>query len=111
MMKLSRYGLKLEITRSKPFYAYRHPNSDISNFIEHVESTFTKFNKDKYNVFLMGDFNIDLLRYDSPGYTRDLVNSMISHFFYRISSNHLELQTILLQLLIIYSQISLILKP
>ena len=45
--------------------AYRHPNSDTSNFIEYVESTFTKFNKDKYNVFLMGDFNIDLLQYDS----------------------------------------------
>ena len=28
--------------------AYRHPNSDISNFIEYVESTFTKVNKDKY---------------------------------------------------------------
>ena len=61
--------------------AYRHPNSDTSNFIEYVESTFTKFNKDKYNVFLMGDFNIDLLQYDSHSYTNDSVNSMISHSF------------------------------
>ena len=30
---------------------YRHPNSDVSNFMEYVESTFTKFNKDKYNAF------------------------------------------------------------
>ena len=63
--------------------AYRHSNSDISNFIDYVESTFTKFNKDKYNVFLMGDFNIDLLQYDSHSYTNDFVNSMISLFFFR----------------------------
>ena len=61
--------------------AYRDPNSDISNFIEYVESTFTKFNKDKYNMFLMGDFNIDLLQYDSHSYTNNFVNSMISHSF------------------------------
>ena len=60
--------------------AYRPPNSDISNFIEYVESTFTKFNKNKYNVFLMGDFIIDLLR-DSHSNTNDFVNSMISHSF------------------------------
>ena len=38
---------------------YRHPNTDISHFIEYVEATLSKINKNKYNVFLMGDFNID----------------------------------------------------
>ena len=30
-----------------------------------METTFTEMNKDKYNIFIMGDFNIDLLQYDT----------------------------------------------
>ena len=82
-MNSSQYGLKLGTKRAKLLCgcAYRHPNSKIANFIEYVESTFTKSNKDKYNVLLMGDFNIDLLQYDSHSYTNNFVNSMISHSF------------------------------
>ena len=38
-------------------------------------------NKDKYYIFIMGDFNIDLLQYDTHNSTNDFLNSMISHSF------------------------------
>ena len=44
---------------------YRHPNTDSVKFIEYIESTLSKIDCNKYEVFLMGDFNIDLLQYGS----------------------------------------------
>ena len=65
---------------------YRNFSQAITNFIEYVESTFIKFNKDKHDVFLMGDFNIDLLPYDSHSYTNDFANTMIWHLFSTLHS-------------------------
>ena len=61
--------------------AYRHPNTDPINFIEYIETTLAKIHKNKYEIFFMGDFNIDLLQYDSHNPTNDFVNSLISHSF------------------------------
>ena len=60
---------------------YRHPNTDISNFHDHIESLLKRLDKNKYNVFIMGDFNIDLLQYESNSHTKDFINSVISHSF------------------------------
>ena len=60
---------------------YRHPNTDDTCFTQYMETTFTEMNKDKYNIFIMGDFNIDLLQYDTHNSTNDFLNSMISHSF------------------------------
>ena len=38
-------------------------------------------NKNKYDIFLMGDFYIDLLQYDSHNPTNDFINFMVSHSF------------------------------
>ena len=59
---------------------YRHPNTDIPNFHDHIESL-KRLDKNKYNVFIMGDFNIDLLQYESNSHTNDFINSVISHSF------------------------------
>ena len=37
--------------------------------------------KNKCNVFLMGDFNSDLLQYESQSYTDDFSNTVISQSF------------------------------
>ena len=60
---------------------YHHPNTDSNNFLEYLEKTFSKINKNKYDIFLMGGFNIDPLQYDSRNPTNDFINSMVSHFF------------------------------
>ena len=58
-----------------------HPNTDVSNFMDYLESTFSKVNQQKYQVFLLGDFNIDLLQYESLSYTNDFLNTMSSNSF------------------------------
>ena len=60
---------------------YRHPNTDTAKFMEYIESTLTKIDKNKYAVFLMGGFNIDLLKYESHNCTNDFINSLVSHSF------------------------------
>ena len=60
---------------------YCHPSTDIPNFHDHIESLLKRLDKNKYNVFIMGDFNIDLLQYESNSYANDFINSVISHSF------------------------------
>ena len=60
---------------------YRHPNTDTSRFVEQIESIFKKINETKYNIFVMGDFNIDLLQYESHNNTDEFLNTIISHSF------------------------------
>ena len=60
---------------------YRHPNTDVTNLMQYLEATFSLIDKKKYNVFLMGDFNIDLLQYESHSSTDDFLNTMISNSF------------------------------
>ena len=59
--------------------AYRHPNSSIDLFTSHLQSILPKLlNK---QVFIMGDFNINLLNYDTHTATNDFANSLFSNNF------------------------------
>ena len=54
--------------------------------MDYLESTFSKVNQQKYQVFLyqvflLGDFSIDLLQYESHSYTNDFLSTMISNSF------------------------------
>ena len=82
---------------------HRHPNSDVTKLAEYVETTLTKLNNKNYHIFLMGDFNIDLLQYESHNSTNDFLNSMDLIHFYHIFFSLQESQIILQLLLIIFS--------
>jgi len=57
----------------------RHPGADIETFISNFRIILPKLlNK---QVFIMGDFNINLLNYDSHTATSDLVNTFFSNNF------------------------------
>ena len=60
---------------------YRHPNKDPTKFLKYIESTISKIDCYKYEIFLIGDFNIDLLQYDSNTISNDFINSMTAHSF------------------------------
>ena len=60
---------------------YRYPNTDVTNLMQYLEATFSLVDKKKYNIFVMGDFNIDLLQYESHSSTNDFLNTMISNSF------------------------------
>ena len=59
--------------------AYRHPNTDADKFNDYIK-TIEKISKENKLIFLIGDFNISLLNYESHGETNDFINTMISHY-------------------------------
>ena len=61
--------------------AYRHPDTDNTKFIEYLEATSFKVDKNKI-ICVIGDFNINLLNYEShsASETSEFINSMVSHY-------------------------------
>ena len=49
--------------------AYRHPNTDVKKFNDYVNQTMQKISRENKLIFLMGDFNVNLLNYESHGET------------------------------------------
>ena len=60
---------------------YRHPNRDPNNFFEYTENTLSKIDNNKYQIFIIGDYNIDLLQYEHSSLSDDFINLMISKSF------------------------------
>ena len=60
--------------------AYRHPNTDVKKFNDYVNQTMQKISKKNKLIFLMGDFNVNLLNYESHGETNEFINTMVSHY-------------------------------
>ena len=50
-------------------YVYRHPNSDVVVVTSHLQPNLPKLTNKQ--VFIMGDFNINLLHYDEHAPTND----------------------------------------
>ena len=60
---------------------YRHPSSDIDNFCDYLQETLSSpavFNK---QVFILGDFNINFLNYNSSTPITNYVNFLFSKQF------------------------------
>ena len=57
---------------------YRHPSSNIDNLTSHFQNVFAKLPSNKL-LFVMGDFNVNLLHYASHTPTGDFVNNFFSH--------------------------------
>lgn len=60
---------------------YRHPNGDLERFIEYVSSTTDRINQENKPCIIMGDFNIDLLKFESHSATDGFLNTLGSNFF------------------------------
>ena len=60
---------------------YRHPNTDISLFTDYIDKYLSKLSKENKKCYLSGDFNIDLLKYDTSCKHRDFLNLMVSFGF------------------------------
>ena len=59
---------------------HRHPSTDMSSFIDHIDLTLQKVQKENKTVFMMGDFSMNLLKYQSHPETNDFINLMVSHY-------------------------------
>ena len=60
---------------------YRHPDTDIKKFNNYIDNIMQKISKENKLLSIMGDFNVNLLNYESHNDTNDFINTMISHHF------------------------------
>lgn len=58
---------------------YRHPRQNISKFLDHLDSTLCKLSKENKEIYICGDFNIDLLKIDSVKSNLDFFNLLNSY--------------------------------
>ena len=60
---------------------YRHPNGNLDNFMNYVNSTIEKIHHENKQCLIMGDFNIDLLRIDDHSDSENFINTLGSFCF------------------------------
>ena len=61
---------------------YRHPHSsNLKDFSSYINTCLVKLNKESKEIYVTGDFNIDLLKYDSNCNYRDFYNLITSNGF------------------------------
>ena len=61
---------------------YRCPNMDLDEFNDNYLNTLTdKISKENKSVFLLGDFNVDLLKYYKHAPTNEFLDSLFSRMF------------------------------
>ena len=60
---------------------YRPPNSNMQMFIDKMNTIMSKVTNEQKECLLLGDFNIDLLRYNQHNITNDFLDTMFSHSF------------------------------
>ena len=58
---------------------YRHPKSKLDTFTEELEELLRKLNQGKYDIYLLGDFNINFLKYDSHQPTEKYLDMLYSN--------------------------------
>ena len=61
--------------------AYRHPSSNPAKFKEHLKSSLSCLTRENKNIFLMGDFHINLLNCESKPESNDFLHMLNSYFF------------------------------
>ena len=60
---------------------YRHPRNDMTKFIEYIENCLETLDKENKQVYISGDFNIDLLKLDNNSAYLEFYNLLVSHGF------------------------------
>ena len=60
---------------------YRHPKSELEDFNRYISKCLIKINKEKKECYVTGDFNVDLLKYDTNHKYAEFLNNMTSFGF------------------------------
>ena len=61
---------------------YRPPNTDTLKFSDKLSEILDKVNKENRNFYIMGDFNVDLLKQTSNNHSQVFLNVLLSNSFY-----------------------------
>ena len=60
---------------------YRHPKMDVTEFNNILNNLLKKINQEQKTVFLLGDFNIDLMHYNEHKPTNEFLDSLASNSY------------------------------
>ena len=60
---------------------YRHPNSKIENFIDYYTKIMEKISNEKKYGIIMGDFNINLLNFETHPLTHEFLGNLGPYYF------------------------------
>ncbi len=74
--------IEVQNTKSKNMLcccAYRHSSSEIQKFNDHMQEMMTKIENENKCVFIMGDFNINLLNYENHTPTNNFINNFFTN--------------------------------
>ena len=66
---------------------YRPPNQSVGMFINDIYTVLSNLQKENKDCYLMGDYNIDLMKMDVCLYVNDFAELMASHCFFPIIYN------------------------
>ena len=59
----------------------RHPLGNLDNFLNHLNMIVDKIHCEKKYCVLLGDFNLDLLKFESHPSTENVLNTLGSYYF------------------------------
>ena len=78
-------ALRIEIHNSYSLnvlnVAYRHPNGNLDSFFEYLNSTTEKIDRGTKYCAILGDFNLDLLKFENHNPTNEFINIISSFCF------------------------------
>ena len=61
---------------------YRHPSMDLTDFnCNYLNKLLENISKEQKSVFLLGDFNVNLLNYNEHNQTNEFLDSLASNSF------------------------------
>ena len=60
---------------------YRHPSSNLDIFQDYISSSIEKIHRENKYCMIMGDFNLDLLKFESHAGTDAFMNTLGTSFF------------------------------
>ena len=61
---------------------YRHPSMSLSEFNDHyLKKLLDRLSRENKSIFLLGDFNVNLLNYDTDTNTNEFLDSLTTHSF------------------------------
>ena len=58
---------------------YRPPNQNANDFVQYINSIMTKISKENKYIYLMGDFNLNLMNHQSHQQTSEFLDVMYSN--------------------------------
>ena len=74
---------------------YRPPNDKLDQFKQSLSEILQKIDLQKKKCYIMGDFNVDLLKVEESRHSNDVLNCMFSSSFYSLISKPTKSATLI----------------